>query len=61
MINGYNLLWLLIWSDYILTGKNILKTYVKNETNKLYVQGIDELIKKDLKLVLLNVTAVKGY
>ncbi|WP_315238914.1 hypothetical protein [Capnocytophaga granulosa] len=44
-----------------ITKENLLKYYVKNETNALYIQGIEELKDKGLKLLLLFVMVEKAY
>jgi transposase-like protein len=43
-----------------ITGKNLLKYYVKNETNKVYALGIDELIKKGFNIQAIVCDGRKG-
>ena len=42
-----------------ITGENLLKYYVKNETNSLYKQGIEELKSKGFKIRQLFVMGEK--
>ncbi len=43
-----------------LTGRNLLKYYVKNETNRLYAQGIDELLKMGFNIQAIVCDGRKG-
>lgn len=43
-----------------LTGRNLLKYYVKNETNKLYAQGIDELLNMGFDIQAIVCDGRKG-
>ena len=40
--------------------KEFLKYYVKNETNSLYIQGIQELIKKGFEILAIVCDGRKG-
>lgn len=44
-----------------ITKENLLKYFVKNETNALYIQGIKELQGKGFQVVLLFVMVEKDY
>jgi len=42
------------------TGENLLKYYVKSETNALYIQGVDELISQGFEVVAIVCDGRKG-
>jgi len=42
------------------TGENLLKYYVKSETNALYIQGVNELISQGFEVVAIVCDGRKG-
>ena len=42
------------------TGENLLKYYVKSETNALYIQGVNELISQGFEIVAIVCDGRKG-
>lgn len=42
------------------TGENLLKYYVKSETNVLYIQGVNELISQGFEIVAIVCDGRKG-
>ena len=49
----------MLFKDYI-TKENLLKYYVKNETNSLYVKDIQELINKGFEILAIVCDGRKG-
>ena len=47
------------WSD-ALTKENLLKYYVKTETNALYIHGINELIQRGFQITAIVCDGRKG-
>ena len=43
-----------------ITKENLLKYYVKNETNALYIKGIQELISKGFEVIAIVCDGRKG-
>ena len=47
-------------TTYAITKENLLKYYVKNETNALYIKGIQELISKGFEVIAIVCDGRKG-
>ncbi|CEN50289.1 hypothetical protein CCAN2_2030079 [Capnocytophaga canimorsus] len=63
LFNGHNLLGKNLWSDAFkdaITKENLLKYFVKNETNALYIQGIKELQNKGFQIAAIVCDGRKG-
>ena len=43
-----------------ITKENLLKYYVKNETNSLYIRGVQELKNKSFEIVAIVCDGRKG-
>ena len=58
-INGIGCISVMVFKDSI-SGQILYKQYVKTETNKLYLAGVEEIAKRGIKYNPLSAMDVRG-
>ncbi len=62
-VDGHDIFWKSIWSDGFkdsLTGQILCKQYVDQETNKLYLSGIEEIGRRGIEIHAIICDGRKG-